>query len=48
MPGIAVWQRGYRMDGEKWMIAGGMLLAVIVIEWLRSHAFQNGRPAGRR
>jgi hypothetical protein len=36
------------MDGEKWMIVGGILVAVFVIEWLRSQAFQNGRLAGIR
>jgi len=36
------------MDGEKWMIVGGILVAVFVIEWLRSQAFQNGRMAGIR
>ena len=36
------------MDGDKWMIVGGILAVVIVIEWLRAKAFQYGRLAGMR
>lgn len=36
------------MDGDKWMIVGVILAVVIVIEWLRAKAFQNGRLAGMR
>jgi hypothetical protein len=36
------------MDNDKWLIAVGIVVAVIVIEWLRAQAFQNGRLAGIR
>jgi hypothetical protein len=36
------------MDNEKWLIVGGILVVVFVIEWLRAQAFQNGRLAGIR
>ena len=36
------------MGNEKWMIFGGIVVALIVIEWLRAQAFQNGRLFGIR
>ena len=36
------------MDNEKWMIFGTIVVAVIVIEWLRAQAFQKGRLSGIR
>jgi hypothetical protein len=36
------------MDNEKWMIFGAIVVAAIVIEWLRAQAFQNGRLSGIR
>ena len=36
------------MENEKWLIAGAIALAVIVVEWLRAKAFQNGRLVGIR
>jgi hypothetical protein len=36
------------MDNDKWLIVVGIVVAVIVFEWLRAQAFQNGRLAGIR
>ena len=36
------------MENEKWVIFGAIVIAVIVIEWLRAQAFQNGRLSGIR
>jgi hypothetical protein len=36
------------MDNEKWLIVGVIVVAVVVIEWLRAQAFQSGRLAGIR